>query len=90
MRKDLSSSLKQIGESVFIEIEQKRSTNILIGCFYRHHTLLSDFNDTFLKVTLNKISKEKSKTCILLGDWNANLLEYNNHEATEDFYELLS
>ena len=90
LRTDLSSSVEQMAESVFIEIEQNRSKNILIGCFYRHHTPLSDFNDSFLKNVLNKISKEKSKTCILLGDWNANLLDYDNHEATEDFYELLS
>ena len=62
----------------------------MIGCFYRHHTLLSKFNDNFLKVKLDQIAKEKSKTCILLGDWNANLLECDNHEATENFYELLS
>ena len=31
---DLSSSLKQIRECVFVEIEQKHSKNILIGCFY--------------------------------------------------------
>ena len=89
-RPDLSRSIKTVGESVFVEIEQKKSKNILVGCFYRHHSLLSIFNEDLLNKTLIQISRETSKTCILLGDWNANLLEYENHKDTEDFYELLS
>ena len=90
LRSELSQSVKTVGESIFVEIEQKRSKNILVGCFYRHHSLLSNFNEELLKKTLVQISKEKSKICILLGDWNANLLDYENHKDTEDFYEILS
>ena len=89
-RQDISQSMKTVAESVFIEIEQQKAKNLLIGCFYRHHTPLKEFNEEFLKKTLVKISKEKSKPCIFLGDWNANLLDYENNRDTEDFYELLS
>ena len=89
LRHDLSQSVQTVGESIFLEIEQGKSKNILIGCFYRHHSSLSAFNEDFLSKTLIQISKE-NKTCILLGDWNVNLLEYENHKDTEDFYELLS
>ena len=89
-RYDILRSIKTVGESVFVEIEQASSKNILIGCFYRHHSLLKEFNEQFLSKTLIQISKEKYKTCILLGDWNANLLDYEDHKDTEDFYELLS
>ena len=89
-RPELSQSVMSVGESVFVELEQKQSKNILVGCFYRHHSLLNYFNEEFLNKILIRISKEKSNICILMGDWNANLLEYENHKDTEDFYELLS
>ena len=89
-RTDLSKSVKGIGESIFIEIENKRTKNIIIGSFYRHPANLDSFNENFLKVTLKQLSKEKLKTTILVGDWNSNLLDYENHKDTEDFYEILS
>ena len=89
-RNDLSISAKDIGETIFVEIDQPQSKNIIIGCFYRHHTELNIFNDTILKKILKKLSKNKQKTCIFLGDFNANLLALEDHEDTENFYEMLS
>ena len=48
-REDLSFHSKEISETVFVEITQQRSKNILIGCHYRHHTDLNKFNSSYLE-----------------------------------------
>ena len=45
-------------ESIFIEILQKTSKNIIIGCIYRHPCMyLKEFN-LFLKSLTKRITKE--------------------------------
>ena len=42
--------------------------NIIIGSIYRHPTMnLNEFNDNYLNILLQKISKEE-KNVFLLGD----------------------
>ena len=82
-------SHRNIGETVFIEIERFKLKNIIIGCFYRH-TKLQTFNEIILEETLKKLSKDKNKTCILVGDFNSNFLALDEHEDTESLYEILS
>ena len=62
-------------ESTFIEIINPKKTNIIIGCIYRHTTMnLNEFNNNYLNILLQKISKEKK---FLLGDFNVDLLKYD-------------
>ena len=42
---------------------------------------LTDFNINYLNKLLENISKEQ-KSIFLLGDFNANLLNYNEHNHT--------
>ena len=42
---------------------------------------LNDFNINYLNNLLDKASKEQ-KSVFLLGDFNVNLLNYNNHNPT--------
>ena len=77
-------------ESTFIEIKQDKGKNIMCGCIYRHPNMsLNDFNENYLTPLLNKIGKEK-KNCILMGDFNVNLLDYGKKATVSNFQDLLS
>ena len=47
---------------------------------------LTDFNCSYLNILLEKISKEQ-KSIFLLGDFNVNLLNYNEHTQTNEFLD---
>ena len=50
---------------------------------------LHDFNTNYLNSLLHKVSKEQ-KSIFLLGDFNVNLLNYNNHNPTNEFLDSLA
>ena len=50
---------------------------------------LSEFNDYYLHELLNKLSSE-SKSVILLGDFNVDLMKYDNRHSTNEFLDSLS
>ena len=50
---------------------------------------LNDFNTNYLNNLLDKVSKEQ-KSVSLLGDFNINLLNYNNHNPTNEFLDSLA
>ena len=69
-------------ESTFIEIINFIKSNIIIGCLYKHlYKLLQNLNPLF-----DKLSKE-NKQLFLLGDFSINLLNYNDHEPTNEFLD---
>ena len=87
-RPDLSFNSAGDYESCFIEIKFKGKKNLIVGCIYRHPTSeisLEDFSQTIIEPLLEKIKKEK-KQCTLLGDFNINLLKYDSHKETRDFF----
>ena len=49
---------------------------------------LTDFNSNCLNKLLENISKEQ-KSIFLLGDFNVNLLNYNEHNPTNEFSDSL-
>ena len=49
---------------------------------------LSEFNNSFLTILLEKISFEK-KIITLLGDFNANLIHYHLDRDMSDFLDLM-
>ena len=72
-------------ESTFIEIANPRKPNIIVRVIYRHPSMdLADFNCNYLNKLLENTSKEQ-KSIFLLGDFNVNLLNYNEHNETNDF-----
>ena len=76
-------------ESTFIEIVNTKKSNIF-GVIYRHPSMdLTDFNCNCLNQLLENISKEK-KSIFLLGDFNVNLLNYNEHNQTNEFLDSLA
>ena len=77
-------------ESTFIEIVNPRKSNIIVGVIYRHPSMdLADFNCNYLNKLLENVSKEQ-KSIFLLGDFNVNLLNYNEHNQTNEFLDSLA
>ena len=77
-------------ESTFIEFLNPKKYSIIIGCIYKHHSVdLIDFNTNYLNNLLDKVSKEQ-KSVFLLGDFNVNLLNYNDHNPTNEFLDSLA
>ena len=84
-RNDLNIYKKSELES--IEIVNPRKSNIIVGVIYRHPSMdLNDFNCNYLNKLLENISKEQ-KSVFLLGDFNVNLLNYNEHNQTNEFLD---
>ena len=79
-------------ESIWIEIKNKNCKNVICGTIYRHpHDTNDIYNDflAHLETILIKLSKEK-KTIYLSGDFNSDLLKYENVHNYRKFYDLLS
>ena len=74
-------------QSYWIEIFNKNSANILVGCFYRHPKANSDntFNDSLL-ITLQKIANE-NKIIVITGDFNYDLLKLDSDSFVKTFIE---
>ena len=77
-------------ESTFTEILNPKKSNIIIDCIYKHPSMdLNDCNINYLNKLLNKVPKER-KSVFLPGDFNANFLNYNNHNLTNEFLDSLT
>ena len=77
-------------ESSFVEISNPKRSNIITGCIYRHPNIdLDEFNDNYLNILFDKISKE-NKSVFLHGDFNVDLLKYDKHAPTNEFLDSLS
>ena len=50
---------------------------------------LPEFNWNYLNQLLESVSKEQ-KSIFLLGDFNVNLLNYNEHNQTNEFFDSLA
>ena len=61
-----------------------------MGVICRHPSMdLTDFCSNYLNKLLGNISKEQ-KSIFLLGDFNVNLLNYNNHNQTKGVLDFLA
>ena len=89
-RTDLNLNIADQLESTFIEILNSIKSNIIVGCFYKHPIMdVSDFNKNYLNTLFDKLSKE-NKQVFLLSDFNINLLNYNDHQPTNEFLDSLA
>ena len=64
-------------ESTFVEISNPKKSNIIVGTIYRHP-----------KMDVKK--KIKNKTPFLLGAFNIDLMHYNEHKPTNEFFDSLA
>ena len=89
-RNDLNIYKKNELESTFIEIVNPKKSNIIVGVIYRHPSMdLADFNSNYLNKLLENTSKEQ-KSVFLLGDFDVNLLNYNEHNQTNEILDSLA
>ena len=59
----------------------------MLGCVYKHPRMkISQFNENFLDPVLEKTDKER-KTCLLMGDFNINLLNIESDKSVSNFYD---
>ena len=72
-------------ESTFIETVNPKKSNIIVGVIYRHPSMdLTDFTCNYLNQLLENIIH------FLLGDFNVNLLNYDEHNQTNEFLDSLA
>ena len=91
LRNDLKLYHPGKTESTFIEIICSKSTNVIVGCIYKHPTLhINDFKSDFISPLLLKLQKESSKRIFLLGDFNIDLLKYELSDSINNFIDTLS
>ena len=99
LQKDLQIYKSKKLESTFVEVLEPgmSKNNMMIGCIYHHPSMeLSEFNNHFLSVLLEKISKE-NKMVVLLGDFNAdqNMIMMKKYQVSlmqciPNYYYLIS
>ncbi len=77
-------------ESLFIEVVNNKTQNIVIGNIYRPPGQnIADFNQ-YIDTLLNKITKHENKILYIMGDFNINLLNDDIHSPTSEFIDTLS
>ena len=90
-RDDLSKASKDKNcefESLWIEINNPKGKNTLIGVAYKHPCKDSSGFLKYLETVLNKISRE-NKLVILSGDFNLNLLKFDKIPCADSFLNLM-
>jgi exonuclease III len=83
IREDLNSTTEDF-ECLWIEVHTKCHRNIVCSVIYGHPNGNFDHFSNYLTAAMDKISNEK-KNCILMGDFNINLLNYESHPPTDEF-----
>ena len=69
-----------------MEILTQEKSNIIVGTIYIHPKMdVTKFNN-ILKSLLKK-NNQKQKTVFLLGDFNIDLMHYNEHKPTNEFLD---
>ena len=82
-RPDLTLSTDDF-ETLWVEMQNGSQRNMICGVIYRHpHGNMQNFLD-FLNSTIEKIDRE-NKFCIILGDFNLDLLKLDSHPDTDNF-----
>ena len=86
---DLNIYEKKMAESTFIENLNKKQKNMIIECVYKHpkHEF-NDFMNNYITPLLDKLSNE-NKDIMLMGDFNINLINYNDDKNTGNFLDTM-
>ena len=89
-RPDLVINERRRLESTFIELIFPNKRNTICGCIYKHPSMkISRFNNEYLTPLLTNIQKEE-KTCMLMGDFNINILNAEANINISEFYDNMS
>ena len=86
-REDLDFKITENGqetETCWVELINTKSVNTLVGTVYRHPSKNNDQFFSNLKKTLKKVNRERKKV-ILCGDFNFNLLNFDQDDQVNTF-----
>jgi len=86
LRKDFCNANSNY-ESCFIEIENMKTKNAIVGVIYRAHTAINDFLSDIDPV-FHKINAE-NKPAYIMGDFNIDLLKVDSDKAHHDYLDLI-
>lgn len=75
-------------EALWIEVESDLHQNIICGVIYRHPRSDPDVLIQYLNSKIDKVTKE-NKYCIIMGDFNLDLLKADTHPDTNNFIDTL-
>ena len=87
-RTDLSVTNEEF-ETVWVEIKNIKSKNILCCCADRHPSSPPERFTDHIETVLHNLVREK-KNILILGDFNINLLNCVNHPASETFLNMMN
>ena len=87
-RDDLSEVTADF-ETQWIEIESDLHHNMICGVIYRHPNGNLDSFMASINNCLDKVNNE-NKYCLVMGDFNINLLNTDSHAATEEFLDMIT
>ena len=77
-------------ESTFVEIINPGKKNIVVGCIYRHPSMiLNEFNEQYLSSLLDKLSVENKKVFIV-GDFNADLMNIESNSSISNYFDIFA
>ena len=88
VRNELKMTRNKELESVFIEIQNNhKRKNVIVGCIYRRPCMdPTEFNDLYLQNLLDTLAFE-DKDIFLMGDFNINILQYDNNKGSQEFID---
>ena len=71
-------------ESLFVEIIRQKERNIIVGVIYRPpeknvHEFCDELDRILMPISVNNM------LCVLLGDWNLDIMEHDRHSSTSIF-----
>ena len=75
-------------EAIWIEVHNNSHSNLLCGIIYRHPNGDLERFIEYVSSTADRINRE-NKTCVIMGDFNIDLLKFESHSATDGFLNTL-
>ena len=75
-------------EALWIEVHNNCHSYLLCGIIYRHPNGALERFIEYVISTTDRINQE-NKTCIIMGDFNLDLLKFESHSATDGFLNTL-
>ena len=76
-------------ETIWIEIKNEKSKNIICGCVYRHPRYDMSSFQLYMDKILKKINFE-NKEVYIAGDFNTDFLKIESNNSYEEFYNLIT
>ena len=84
----MSVVIDDILECITVKLSISNRKNIIVSCIYRAPGTSVDIFTDQLELLITTV-KNTSKTIFLCGDFNIDLLKYNNNKGTQHFIDML-